>query len=177
MKRLSELLDNVRVLEIENSTNPEISGLEYDSRRVGKGSCFFAVVGGANDGHNYIDSAIEQGATAIICQHMPQNRKEGVAYIVVEDSNIAMAAMAAAFYSHPSEELRLVGVTGTNGKTTIATLHATLDAGMSGEYKVYLNLPDPYPTIHDNPLFSIRLANENVWEEATGYNKIAEFTL
>jgi UDP-N-acetylmuramoyl-L-alanyl-D-glutamate--2,6-diaminopimelate ligase len=122
MKRLSELLDNVRVIEIENSANPEISGLEYDSRRVGKGSCFFAVVGGANDGHNYIDSAIEQGATAIICQHMPQNRKEGVAYIVVEDSNIAMAAMAAAFYGHPSEELRLVGVTGTNGKTTTATL-------------------------------------------------------
>ena len=122
MKRLSELLDNVRVLEIENSANPEISELEYDSRRVGKGSCFFAVVGGANDGHNYIDSAIEQGATAIICQHMPQNRKEGVAYIVVEDSNIAMAAMAAAFYGHPSEELRLVGVTGTNGKTTTATL-------------------------------------------------------
>ena len=122
MKRLSELLDNVRVIEIENSVNPEISGLEYDSRRVGKDSCFFAVVGGANDGHNYIDSAIEQGATAIICQHMPQNRKEGVAYIVVEDSNIAMAAMAAAFYDHPSEELRLVGVTGTNGKTTTATL-------------------------------------------------------
>lgn len=136
MKRLSELLDNVRVIEIENSTNPEISGLEYDSRRVGKGSCFFAVVGGANDGHNYIDSAIELGASAIVCQRMPQNRKEGVAYIVVEDSNIAMAAMAAAFYGHPSEELRLVGVTGTNGKTTTATLLYDMFTAMG--YKVGL---------------------------------------
>lgn len=122
MKRLNELLDNVRVIEIDNRYNPEITGLEYDSRRVGENSCFFAVVGGANDGHNYIESAIEQGARAIVCQRLPQNRKEDVAYVLVEDSNIAMAAMAAAFYDYPSEELRLVGVTGTNGKTTTATL-------------------------------------------------------
>ena len=122
MKRLNELLDNVRVIEIDNRYNPEITGLEYDSRRVGENSCFFAVVGGANDGHNYIESAIEQGAKAIVCQRLPQNRKEDVAYVLVEDSNIAMAAMAAAFYDYPSEELRLVGVTGTNGKTTTATL-------------------------------------------------------
>ena len=63
------------------------------------------------------------------------------------------------------------------GETTIATLHATLDAGMSGEYKVYLNLPDPYPTIHDNPLFSIRLANENMWEAETGYNYLTDLSL
>ena len=122
MKRLSELLDNVRVLEIENSLNPEITGLEYDSRRVEEGSCFIAVVGVANDGHDYIDSAIERGAKAIICQRMPAKRHNDVSYIVVEDSNIAMAAMAAAIYDHPSGELHLVGVTGTNGKTTTATL-------------------------------------------------------
>ena len=122
MKRLNELLDSVRVIEIDNRYNPEITGLEYDSRRVGENSCFFAVVGGANDGHNYIESAIEQGARAIVCQRLPRNRKEDVAYVLVEDSNIAMAAMAAAFYDYPSEELRLVGVTGTNGKTTTATL-------------------------------------------------------
>ena len=122
MKRLSELLDDVRVLEIENSLDPEISGLEYDSRRVETGSCFIAVVGVANDGHDYIDKAIEQGAKAIVCQKMPQQRNPEVSYVVVEDSNIAMAAMAAAIYNHPSEELRLVGVTGTNGKTTTATL-------------------------------------------------------
>ena len=136
MKRLSELLDNVRVIEIENSSNPYILGLEYDSRRVEQGSCFFAVVGGANDGHNYIDSAIERGAKAIICQQMPELQREGVAYVVVEDSNIAMAAIAASFYGHPSEELRLVGVTGTNGKTTTATLLYDMFTAMG--YKVGL---------------------------------------
>ena len=101
MKRLSELLDNVRAIEIENSSNPYIASLEYDSRRVEQDSCFFAVVGGANDGHNYIDSAIEHGARAIVCQRMPERRSEGVSYIVVEDSNVAMAAMAAAIYDYP----------------------------------------------------------------------------
>ena len=122
MKRLSELLDDIRVLEIENPLNPEIAGLEYDSRRVEADTCFIAVVGVANDGHSYIDSAIERGAKAIICQKMPERRIEGISYVVVEDSNVAMAAMAATIYDHPSEELRLVGVTGTNGKTTTATL-------------------------------------------------------
>ena len=136
MKRLSELLENVRVLEIENSLNPEISGLEYDSRRVEQGTCFIAVVGVSNDGHNYIDSAIEKGAKAILCQRMPDKRNPNVSYVVVEDSNIAMAAMAAAFYNHPSEELRLVGVTGTNGKTTTATLLYDMFTAMG--YKVGL---------------------------------------
>lgn len=122
MKRLNELLDDVRVIEITPEINPEIRGLEYDSRKVTHGSCFFAVVGAASDGHNYIDAAIAQGAVAVVCQQMPEITKSEVAYIVVEDTNLAMAAMAAAFYDHPSEELRLVGVTGTNGKTTTATL-------------------------------------------------------
>ena len=134
MKRLSELLDDVRVLEIENTLDPEIVGLEYDSRRVEVGTCFIAVVGVANDGHNYIDSAIERGARAIICQKMPKKRTNGISYVVVEDSNIAMAAMAAAIYDHPSEELRLVGVTGTNGKTTTATLLYDMFTAMG--YKV-----------------------------------------
>ena len=121
MKQLNELLVNVRVLNnIEH--NPEVTALEYDSRKVAPGHCFFAVVGTASDGHNYIDSAIEKGAVAIVCQRLPENMREGVAYIVVEDTNTAMAAMAAAYYDNPSKELKLVGVTGTNGKTTTATL-------------------------------------------------------
>ena len=121
MKQLNELLVNVRVLNTIE-LNPEVTALEYDSRKVAPGYCFFAVVGTASDGHNYIDSAIEKGAVAIVCQHLPENIREGVAYIVVEDSNIAMAQMAAAYYDNPSRELKLVGVTGTNGKTTTATL-------------------------------------------------------
>ena len=136
MKRLSELLDDVRVLEIENRLDPEIVGLEYDSRRVERGFCFIAVVGVANDGHDYIDSAIERGASAVICQRMPAKLYDNVSYVVVEDSNKAVAAMAAAIYDYPSQELRLVGVTGTNGKTTTATLLYDMFTAMG--YKVGL---------------------------------------
>lgn len=122
MKRFDELLDGVRVLEIENGSNPVIGSLVYDSRAVEQGSCFFAVRGTQSDGHTYIASAVASGAVAIVCESMPKERAKGVSYAVVEDSNIAMAAMAAAYYDHPSRELSLVGVTGTNGKTTTATL-------------------------------------------------------
>ena len=121
MRPLNQLLGDVRVIN-NIELNPDITGLEYDSRKVEAGNCFFAVVGSASDGHNYIASAIEHGAKAIVCQRMPEELNAEVAYILVEDSNIAMAAMAAAFYDHPSHELKLVGVTGTNGKTTTATL-------------------------------------------------------
>ena len=122
MKQLNELLADVRALDIRGSVEREISALEYDSRKIDKGNCFFAVVGTASDGHNYIPMAVERGATAIVCQSLPESLSDDVAYIVVEDTNEAMAMMAAAYYDHPSEELRLVGVTGTNGKTTTATL-------------------------------------------------------
>ena len=122
MKQLNELLADVRALDIRGSVDREISALEYDSRKIDKGNCFFAVVGTASDGHNYIPMAVERGATAIVCQRLPESLSDDVAYIVVEDTNEAMAMMAAAYYDHPSEELRLVGVTGTNGKTTTATL-------------------------------------------------------
>ena len=122
MKQLQELLGAVRAIEIEDSLNPTISDLTYDSRTVEKGSCFFAVRGTQSDGHNYIASAVERGAVAVVCEAMPEVKSEGVSYIIVEDSNRAMAAMAAAYYDHPSQELHLVGVTGTNGKTTTATL-------------------------------------------------------
>ena len=115
------MLDDVRVLKIVGG-NPTISALEYDSRRVESGSCFFAVRGTASDGHNFIPAAIERGASAIVCEELPADINEAVAYVVVEDTNVAMAAMAAAYYDHPTEELKLVGVTGTNGKTTTATL-------------------------------------------------------
>ena len=121
MRLLNELLGEVNILNTPE-LNPEIRALEYDSRKVEAGDCFFAVVGTASDGHNYIASAIERGARAIVCQRLPETLDSSVAYILVEDSNIAMAAMAAAFYGHPSRELKLVGVTGTNGKTTTATL-------------------------------------------------------
>ena len=122
MKRLSELLSATAVVQFVTAADPQIGALEYDSRKIKAGDCFFAVCGTQSDGHNYIASAIESGAVAVVCQTLPQQLNEGVSYIVVEDSNKAMADMAAAYYDYPSEELELVGVTGTNGKTTVATL-------------------------------------------------------
>ena len=122
MKQLSELLTATAVVQFVTAADPQIGALEYDSRKVKAGDCFFAVRGTQSDGHNYIASAIESGAVAVVCQTLPQQLNESVSYIVVEDSNKAMADMAAAFYDYPSEELELVGVTGTNGKTTVATL-------------------------------------------------------
>ena len=136
MKQLNLLLANVRAIEIHNNHNQEIVLLTYDSRSVEKGSCFFAVRGTQSDGHNYIVSAIERGATAIVCEQLPEQRNDNVCYIVVEDSNIAMAQIASAFYGDPSKELRLVGVTGTNGKTTTATL--LYDMFMAMGYKAGL---------------------------------------
>ena len=122
MKRLSELLAATAARTIVTSTDPEIAGLHYDSRKAGAGDCFFAVRGTQCDGHDFIADAVRAGVAAVVCEELPAEQKEGVSYVVVDDSNGAMADMAAAFYDHPSRELRLVGVTGTNGKTTVATL-------------------------------------------------------
>jgi len=122
MKLLNNLLAQSQVLARAGAADAEISALCYDSRTVEAGSCFFAVVGTVTDGHRFIPMAIERGAAAVVCQQMPEELDPRVAYVVVEDSEQVMAEMAAAFYDHPSRELKLVGVTGTNGKTTTATL-------------------------------------------------------
>ena len=100
----------------------EITGLTYDSRKVEAGNCFFAVRGTQSDGHNFIPKAIEAGAAVIVCEQLPEQLNPAVSYVVVKDTNAAMADIAAAYYDNPSYELNLVGVTGTNGKTTVATL-------------------------------------------------------
>lgn len=102
--------------------NPEVDNICFDSRKVGKGSCFVAQVGTKVDGHKYIDATIEAGAVAVVCQEMPKEVKEGVAYVVVDNTDMALGVMADNFYGHPSRELKLVGITGTNGKTTTVTL-------------------------------------------------------
>ena len=121
MKQLNEIVASIETKNISTG-NPHIGSLEYDSRKVTPGACFFAIRGVASDGHNYIDAAIANGAVAVVCQQLPEVLHNGVSYVEVEDSNIAMAGMAATFYDNPSKELKLVGVTGTNGKTTTATL-------------------------------------------------------
>ena len=122
MKKLEELLSAVEVKSKVGNTGIVISGLGFDSRSATRGMLFFAVTGTQSDGHDYIEAAIGAGAAAVVCQRMPQTLHDDVAYIEVEDSTAAMADIAAAFYDRPSEKLRLVGITGTNGKTTTATL-------------------------------------------------------
>ena len=120
---IQNLLKNINYIEIKGSTEGVVTNLTYDSRSATKGSCFFAIEGVNADGHNYISSAVANGATAVVCKRVAQDvETKNVTYIVVEDTDKAMAAMAATFYGNPSKKLKVVGVTGTNGKTTIATL-------------------------------------------------------
>ncbi len=122
MKQLSKILSATPVISFSATDDSQITGLTFDSRTVSEGNCFFAVRGTQSDGHDYIERAVEAGARAVVCERLPEKQSEGVSYIVVEDTSAAMADMAAAYYDNPSHELHLVGVTGTNGKTTIATL-------------------------------------------------------
>ncbi len=119
---LKNILKEIPVVETRGSDDVEITSLTLDSRSVEKGSLFFALRGTEIDGHEYIGAAIERGAVAIVCEKIPDDVKEGVTYIGVADSHRAMGEAASAFNGHPSRRLKLVGVTGTNGKTTTATL-------------------------------------------------------
>jgi len=120
--QLQEILYGVTITQLVGSTNREISALTFDSRQVAADSVFFAVTGTVSDGHKYIEQTIAAGATVIICEVMPEQIHEQVSYIQVANTSVALGKMAANFYGNPSADLQLVGITGTNGKTTIATL-------------------------------------------------------
>ncbi len=119
---LSEILYKISLLAVSGKTDIEINKIVFDSRQVEKGSLFVAIGGTQVDGHQFIAKAIEMGAPAIFCEHLPASLNEEITYIQVENSARAMGFAAANFYQHPSKKLKLVGVTGTNGKTSIATL-------------------------------------------------------
>ena len=120
--KLSELLKNVEVLNSLGDADVDITGVNIDSRRIEKGHLFVAIPGTQTDGHNFIPKAIEQGAAAVLCEYFPNTRVPGITYIAVESTEDAVGKVATVFYGEPSQKLKLVGVTGTNGKTTIATL-------------------------------------------------------
>ena len=119
---LKELIKNIRTLNITGSTEKEITGVNIDSRRIETGHLFVAMKGTQTDGHAYIGKAITQGAAAILCEDMSESTVDGVTYIQVESTEDVVGEVATTFYGDPSRHLKLVGVTGTNGKTTIATL-------------------------------------------------------
>ena len=120
--KLSELLKKVKPLQIIGDAEKEITGINIDSRRIEAGHLFVAIPGTQTDGHMFIGKAIELGATAILCEKMPKDIKEDITYVTVASTEDAVGKVATIFYGDPSRKLKLVGITGTNGKTTIATL-------------------------------------------------------
>ena len=122
MALLQDILFRVNIRSVDGVTAVDIKDLQIDSRKASSGSAFIAIKGSSEDGHQFIDTAVNNGAKAIICETLPSERKEGVTYVQVENSAAAAGYMAHNYYGQPSEKVKLVGVTGTNGKTTIATL-------------------------------------------------------
>ena len=120
--RLEDILKNINVIETLGDIAQEISGIHIDSRKIEPGHLFVAVKGTQTDGHAYIAKAIELGASAIVCEKMPETIENNVTYIKVADTEDCVGKLATSFYGDPTSKLELIGVTGTNGKTTIATL-------------------------------------------------------
>ena len=122
MKKLSDILYKVHITATKGSTNIDIASVQIDSRKIQNGSLFIAVKGSGADGHQFINKAIEQGAVAVVCERLPEHQTEGITYVQTINSAEAAGIIAHNFYDQPTQKLKLVGVTGTNGKTTIATL-------------------------------------------------------
>ncbi len=122
MAVLKDILYGVSLKQVIGSTDVGIQHLQLDSRKVGSGDCFIAVKGTTTDGHNFIDQCIEKGAIAIVCEILPATTKTGVTYIQVQNAGKAVGIISGNFYNNPSAKMKVVGVTGTNGKTSVVTL-------------------------------------------------------
>jgi UDP-N-acetylmuramoyl-L-alanyl-D-glutamate--2,6-diaminopimelate ligase len=122
VKRLKDILYRVSIEAVHGATDVTISKIEFDSRKVESNTAFVAIKGTLSDGHDYIEKAIALGANVIVCEQFPETIVQGITYVQVNDTNEALAYLSANFYDNPSEKIKLVGVTGTNGKTTIASL-------------------------------------------------------
>ena len=122
MKQLKDILFGVQIEAIQGSTAQTINAIQFDSRQVGEGDLFVAVKGEQADGHNFIEKAIAKGAAAIVCQEKPEGSDDSVVWISTQNSREALAILASNYYERPSAQLKLVGVTGTNGKTTVTSL-------------------------------------------------------
>ena len=156
MMELKDILYKVTLNSIVGSTAVSINNIDFDSRNSSLNDAFVAIPGNVVDGHNYIDKAINQGAIAIVCEILPEEFINGVTYVQVESSSQALAVMASNFYGVPSENLKLVGITGTNGKTTIATLlyqlfkKAGFKVGLLSTVKIMVDNIE-YKTTHTTP--------------------------
>ncbi len=156
MKLLKDLLYGVSITERSGSTQVAVAKICFDSREVSKDALFIAIKGTQVDGHEYIEKAIAQGACSVICETLPSSLNEKVSYLVVKDSAEALAIVASNFYDQPSQKLKLIGITGTNGKTTTTTLLYNLfqqlghKAGLLSTVKVCVGKED-FPATHTTP--------------------------
>ena len=156
MAVLADLLKNVKVIGINGNPDVEINGMELDSRQVKPGELFFAVKGTVTDGHKFIPKALENGAVAVVCQDLPETMPEGVTFVKLENTEHAVGQIATDFYGDPTSKMKLVGVTGTNGKTTIATVLYNMFRRLgfkAGLLSTVCNYVDgqPIPTEHTTP--------------------------
>ena len=156
MITLKDILYKVSLEKVVGNTAVAFRELQFDSRKVGLDDVFVAIKGTQSDGHQFIKKAIDQGALAVVCQQIPKEIINGITYLQVQDTQQALAIMASHFYGNPSRELQLVGVTGTNGKTTIATLLYTLftsagyKVGLLSTIKVIIGATE-HPATHTTP--------------------------
>lgn len=156
MSILKDILYKVNINAVVGNTNIVINAIQFDSRKIVNKDVFVAVKGTLVDGHNYIDVAIKQGALVIICETLPTNLVDGITYVEVNNSNKALAIMASNYYDSPSDNLKLVGVTGTNGKTTVTTLlyqlfkNAGYKVGLISTVKVLVDDTE-YKATHTTP--------------------------
>ena len=156
IKTLKDILHKVPIQTVLGSTELAIKKIEFDSLKVSDSDLFVAIKGHTVDGHNFIEKAIDQGASAVICQKIPDVTNDKISYLKVEDSNQALAILAANFYDNPSESIKLIGTTGTNGKTTISTLLFQLfkkmgyKVGLFSTVKIQINNTE-YKATHTTP--------------------------
>lgn len=156
MIELKNILYKVSLNTIVGNTSVGINEVHFDSRKVNANDVFVAIKGNTVDGHNFVDAAISQGATVIVCEEIPENKIENITYVKVDNSNKALAIMASNYYGVPSENLKLIGITGTNGKTTIATLlyqlfkKAGFKSGLLSTVKIIVDDKE-YDTTHTTP--------------------------
>jgi len=156
MKLLKDILYAVGLRAVSGSTNVMVNEIHFDSRNVKMDDVFIAVRGTITDGHNFIEKAINSGAKAIICETLPEQLVNEITYVEVHDSNQALALMASNFYGNPSKNLKLVGTTGTNGKTTVSSLlyqlfkKAGYKVGLLSTIKIMVDDTE-YATSHTTP--------------------------
>ncbi|MEP4882891.1 UDP-N-acetylmuramoyl-L-alanyl-D-glutamate--2,6-diaminopimelate ligase [Maribacter dokdonensis] len=156
MMQLKGILYGVRITAVSGTTTCDIASVQFDSREVQKSDAFVAIKGTITDGHKYIDAVVKAGARAIICEELPATMVDDVTYVQVESGNQALALMASNYYGTPSKNLKLVGVTGTNGKTTVSSLlyqlfkKAGYKVGLLSTIKIMVDDTE-FPTKHTTP--------------------------